>query len=100
MYGAGIGTLNVYYKPSNGSMNTKTLVWTLSGNHGNVWSLGRAPVSISQPYQIIFEGRYIFRYVSLSQRSPFNLWGQYFTFVAVFLLHLFIIFWSRSPRIP
>ena len=39
-------------------------------------------------------------YLSLSQRSPFNLWGQYFTFVAVFLLHLFIIFWSRSPRIP
>ena len=28
----------------------------------------------------------------LSQRSPFNLWGQYFTFVAVFLLHYFYHF--------
>ena len=35
--------------------------------------------------------------LSLSQRSPLNLWGQYFTFVAVFLLHLFIIFGVGLP---
>ena len=35
--------------------------------------------------------------LSLSQRSPFNLWGQYFTFVAVFLLHPFIIFGVGLP---
>ena len=32
--------------------------------------------------------------LSLSQRSPFNLWGQYFTSVAVFLLHLFYHFFG------
>ena len=32
--------------------------------------------------------------LSLSQRSPFNLWGQYFTFVAVFPLRFFLSFFG------
>ena len=38
------------------------------------------------------------KYSSLYQRSPL-VCGVYFTSMAVFLLQLFIIFWSRSPRI-
>ena len=37
--------------------------------------------------------------LSLSLKFPFNLWGYIFTFMAVFLLQLFIIFFNRSPRI-
>ena len=53
MYGSGIGSLNVYTKPSKGAMNQK---WSLSGNQGNVWQ--RAQVNVPSPvqYTVIFEG--------------------------------------------
>ena len=38
--------------------------------------------------------------LSLSQRSPFNLWGQIFYVCGRFSTPSFYHFWSRSPRIP
>ena len=59
MYGAGMGTLNVYTgPPESSSSQNKTLVWTVSGNQGNVWLSGRAPVSANQSYAVTFEGVY------------------------------------------
>ena len=56
MYGAGIGTLNVYTRTA--SSQNRTLIWTVSGNQGNVWRSGRAPASVTESYQVIFEGVY------------------------------------------
>ncbi|EDO47787.1 predicted protein [Nematostella vectensis] len=56
MYGSSIGQLNVYVKnrPGNRSEN---LVWSLSGNQGDQWSYGQAPVlSMSDSYQVVLEG--------------------------------------------
>ncbi|XP_066300036.1 MAM and LDL-receptor class A domain-containing protein 1-like [Branchiostoma lanceolatum] len=53
MYGANIGTLNVYLKT--GSSNT--LLWTKSGDNDDVWRLGY--VTVSSPndvFQVVFEG--------------------------------------------
>jgi len=52
MYGASIGTLNVILKNRAGNRTEKVL-WSLSGNQGNQWSYGQAPVtSISDSYQV------------------------------------------------
>jgi hypothetical protein len=54
MYGSGIGTLNVYVKPVSRPMTNMTLVWSLSGNHDNVWLFGRAPAVVSIFLKIFF----------------------------------------------
>ncbi|KAI8780792.1 MAM and LDL-receptor class A domain-containing protein 2, partial [Biomphalaria glabrata] len=56
MYGAGIGQLNVYTKPS--SAPSRTLIWTLSNNQGNLWQHAIVPLSYSYMFEIIFEGTY------------------------------------------
>ncbi|XP_052230823.1 MAM and LDL-receptor class A domain-containing protein 1-like [Dreissena polymorpha] len=56
MYGAGIGSLNVYTKQvSSGSM---VKVWQLSGNQGNVWQQANVDISSNNQFTIIFEGVY------------------------------------------
>ncbi|CAH3118157.1 unnamed protein product [Pocillopora meandrina] len=52
MYGASIGSLNVWIS-SNGSSGQ---IWTLTGNKGNKWQFAQAPVSSKSVYQVIFEG--------------------------------------------
>ena len=51
MYGSGVGTLNLYIKTGNGKTNEK-LVWTLSGNEGNQWLQGTAPMYSKVDYQV------------------------------------------------
>ena len=53
MYGADIGTLNVYkkYKPGNSS-DAETKIWTNSGNQGNSWIQGQVNVISSKPFQV------------------------------------------------
>ena len=54
MYGEGIGTLNVYTKAT--SSQNKTLIWTVSGDQGNIWRQAQAQVSVNETYEVIFEG--------------------------------------------
>ncbi|XP_025084906.1 MAM and LDL-receptor class A domain-containing protein 1-like [Pomacea canaliculata] len=56
LYGVGIGTLNVYTRSA--STHNLTLIWSLSGNQGNVWNYGRAPILTKNSYEIIIEGVY------------------------------------------
>ena len=49
MYGSNIGTLNVYAVYSN--LANRTL-WTLSGDQGNTWKNGQAPVASGIPYNV------------------------------------------------
>ncbi|XP_025084894.1 MAM and LDL-receptor class A domain-containing protein 2-like isoform X1 [Pomacea canaliculata] len=56
IYGVGIGTLNVYTRSA--STHNLTLIWSVSGNHGNVWDHGIAPILTNNSYEIIFEGVY------------------------------------------
>ena len=48
MYGATIGTLNVWMS-SNGSLG---MIWSLAGNRRNQWNFGQAPVSSGNVYQV------------------------------------------------
>ena len=48
MYGTTIDTLNVWIS-SNGSRGE---IWSLSGNKGDKWNYGQAPVSSSAVYQV------------------------------------------------
>lgn len=49
-----MGTLNVW--KFNLDTKTKTLLWTLRFNQGNLWKEGKIPVTDSSKYTIIFEG--------------------------------------------
>jgi hypothetical protein len=54
MYGSSIGTFNVLIKNRAGN-KTENVVWSLSGNKGNKWLYGQAPVrSISDSFQVIY----------------------------------------------
>lgn len=56
MYGAGVGKLNLYKQTfGTTSMN---LIWSSSGNHGNVWMMSTVAVSSAQEFNVIFEGVY------------------------------------------
>ncbi|XP_057298293.1 MAM and LDL-receptor class A domain-containing protein 2-like isoform X2 [Hydractinia symbiolongicarpus] len=56
MYGASIGTLNVYYRSLKDGKTTKTeLIWQLSGNQANNWIQGRVPIVMKTDYQVVFE---------------------------------------------
>ncbi|XP_033751986.1 MAM and LDL-receptor class A domain-containing protein 1-like [Pecten maximus] len=50
MNGAGIGTLNVYYMNS-----TNNKIFSMSGNHGDVWMKGNVTLVSTQPFKILFE---------------------------------------------
>ena len=51
MKGADIGTLNLYIKTGAGSTNEQ-IVWSLSGNQGNSWKFGTAPMYSKIDYQV------------------------------------------------
>ena len=56
MFGSGIGELNVYIRSSVGNMDMKK-IWSLSGDAGNNWYMGQAPVAhVGSPFNIVFEG--------------------------------------------
>ena len=50
MYGAHIGSLNVYTATNYGTPD-KT-VWSLSGNQGNMWKKGKAILDSSSDFQV------------------------------------------------
>lgn len=54
MYGAGIGSLNIYTKLVKGT--NKVLKWTSSGNQGNIWKYATVDVPSNNQYTIIIEG--------------------------------------------
>ncbi|XP_041365734.1 MAM and LDL-receptor class A domain-containing protein 1-like [Gigantopelta aegis] len=59
MFGAGVGTLNIYTQTyATTGVGPRKLVWSLSGNQGNVWKQGQAQVSSTSDYVVIFEGVY------------------------------------------
>lgn len=49
MFGSGIGELNVYVKSGSSGMKK---IWSLSGDAGNNWYMGQAPISSLQAYQV------------------------------------------------
>ena len=51
MFGSGIGELNVYIKSGSSEMKK---IWSLSGDAGNNWYMGQAPISSVQPYKVTF----------------------------------------------
>ncbi|EDV21956.1 uncharacterized protein TRIADDRAFT_59472 [Trichoplax adhaerens] len=51
MYGADVGTLNIYLRQS----NKDTLVWSKSGTQGTQWLSGNRQISSTTPYQLVFE---------------------------------------------
>ena len=89
IFGMFAGMLPIVHEFSNTS--TKKKMCTLEEDKRLMFLLADFTLGYVIPIVVI-----IFCYtsisLSLSQRSPFNLWGQYFTFVAVFLLHLFLSF--------
>lgn len=54
MYGSDIGTLNIWMS-SNG---TSGQIWSLSGDQGNKWLYGQAPVSSKDVYQVSKEAHF------------------------------------------
>ncbi|XP_078334103.1 MAM and LDL-receptor class A domain-containing protein 1-like [Crassostrea virginica] len=54
MKGQTIDTLTVYMKIPGGGNQT---LWTLKGNQGLQWQNGQVPLSSTQNFQIVFEGR-------------------------------------------
>ncbi|KAH3879953.1 hypothetical protein DPMN_003864, partial [Dreissena polymorpha] len=53
MYGADIGSLNIYM--ATGSELPGKLLWTVSGNQGDVWKSGHVPLSYTSNISIIAE---------------------------------------------
>ncbi|XP_067654295.1 MAM and LDL-receptor class A domain-containing protein 1-like isoform X2 [Haliotis asinina] len=54
MYGATVGSLNVYIRVPG---RTDNMIWHQSGNHSNYWLFGQVPISErSNSYIIVFEG--------------------------------------------
>ncbi|CAF0741650.1 unnamed protein product, partial [Brachionus calyciflorus] len=52
MYGIGMGTLNIY----SNSTNSSTLLWSQSGNKGNVWLNGQVNIISARSFRIFIEG--------------------------------------------
>jgi len=53
MYGNGVGDLNVYVR---GASSGDSKIWGLSGDAGNNWYMGQAPIASTQAFRIVFEG--------------------------------------------
>ena len=49
MFGSGIGELNVYVQ-NGGKEDSK--IWGLSGDAGNNWYMGQAPIASSSPFKV------------------------------------------------
>lgn len=54
MFGSGVGELNVYVRPTGEGPDQK--IWGLSGDAGNNWYMGQAPVASTKPFRIVLEG--------------------------------------------
>ena len=50
MFGSGIGELNVFVRSSTTGDDAK--IWGLSGDAGNNWYMGQAPISSSSPFKV------------------------------------------------
>ena len=50
MFGSGIGELNVFVRSSTSGEDAK--IWGLSGDAGNNWYMGQAPISSSSPFKV------------------------------------------------
>nr|XP_054757464.1 MAM and LDL-receptor class A domain-containing protein 1-like [Lytechinus pictus] len=61
MYGAGMGDLNVYTATKN---TAPILLFTESGNHGDIWIQGQVNVDAPTTFWVIFEGVVGFNYTS------------------------------------
>lgn len=53
MYGASIGTLRILEKTGPGN-KSESVIWELSGNFGDQWYSGQAPITSGSPYQVTF----------------------------------------------
>lgn len=53
MKGIRIDKLNVYMKYIN--LNKEALIWSKSGNQGNIWMNGKINIISNETYKIIFE---------------------------------------------
>ena len=51
MFGSGIGELNVYIKSASSGMKK---IWSLSGDAGNNWYMGQAPISSVDTYKVLY----------------------------------------------
>ena len=56
MYGAGIGSLNVYASPQNVVYNASAPIWSRSHDQGNQWRQAAVTIQLTSNYQIYFEG--------------------------------------------
>ena len=55
MYGNTVGTLNLYIKTGLGNTTkSERLIWSLSGNFGDQWMNGQAPITSKARYQVHF----------------------------------------------
>ena len=50
MYGNGVGDLNVYVR---GASTGDSKIWGLSGDAGNNWYMGQAPIASTQAFRVI-----------------------------------------------
>jgi len=53
MFGNGVGSLNVYMR---GSSSGDSKIWGLTGDAGNNWYMGQAPIASTEQFRIVFEG--------------------------------------------
>jgi hypothetical protein len=51
MFGSGIGELNVYVRGS-GNTGEDSKIWGLSGDAGNNWYMGQAPIASLAPFKV------------------------------------------------
>ncbi|RNA14511.1 MAM and LDL-receptor class A domain-containing 2-like, partial [Brachionus plicatilis] len=51
MYGSGMGTMNIYTNSS----NVSTLIWSQSGNKGNVWLNGQVNINSASSFRVKIE---------------------------------------------
>ena len=77
MFGSGIGELNVYVRNGE-SVDSK--IWGLSGDAGNNWYMGQAPIAssstfkVSHPFFFVSLGIYTLHVFCLG----FRVWGHFY----------------------
>ena len=55
MYGADIGTLNIYIVETGGDVTKQIPDWTRKGDHDNKWLIARTVANTNADYQVVFE---------------------------------------------
>lgn len=62
MFGNGIGTLRVWFRPSGDAGegaeggNSHRVLWEMNGDSGNNWNMAQLPIASASGFQIAFEG--------------------------------------------